>query len=57
MAIIVSEETGDISVAENGRIKRFLDAEELSQILLQSYRAEKNRQWQFLKKKWRDRDE
>lgn len=57
MAIIVSEETGDISVAENGKIKRFLDAEKLSQILLQSYRAEKNRQWQFLKKKWRDRDE
>lgn len=57
MAIIVSEETGDISVAENGKIKRFLDTEKLSHILLQSYRAEKNRQWQFLKKKWRDRNE
>lgn len=57
MAIIVSEETGDISVAEDGKIKRFLSTENLSQILLQSYRAEKNRQWQFLKMKWRNKDE
>lgn len=57
MAIIVSEETGDISIAERGKIKRFLDTESLSQILLQSYRAEENRQWQFLKMKWRNKDE
>ncbi len=57
MAVIVSEETGDISVAEKGKIKRFLKAEELSQILLQSYRTEESRQWQFLKMKWRNKDE
>lgn len=57
LAIVVSEETGNISIAENGKIKRFLNTENLSQILLQSYRAEENRQWQFLRMKWRDKNE
>ncbi len=57
MAIVVSEETGDISIAENGKIRRFLDTESLSQILFQSYKTEESRQWQFFKMKWRDRDE
>ena len=57
LVIIVSEETGDISIAENGEIRRFLDTPRLSQILLQIYRAEENRQWQFFKMKWRGRDE
>lgn len=57
MAIIVSEETGDISVAEDGKIRRFLNTESLSQILFQSYRAEENRKWQFLRMKRRVKDE
>ncbi len=57
MVVIVSEETGSISIAENGKLKRFLDVEKLSQILLQSYKAEENRKWQFLKMKWRHKDE
>lgn len=57
MAIIVSEETGTISIAENGRLRRFLDTKALSETLLQSYKAEENRQWQFLKMKWRQKDE
>ncbi|HZJ77073.1 MAG TPA: diadenylate cyclase CdaA [Oscillospiraceae bacterium] len=57
MAIIVSEETGNISVAENGKIIRFLNIEKLSQILLQSYRAEESRKWQFLRMKRRNKDE
>ncbi len=57
MAVIVSEETGDISIAEHGKIRRFLDIENLSRILIQKYRAEENRQWQFLRKKWRNKDE
>ncbi|QUH18906.1 diadenylate cyclase CdaA [Alkaliphilus sp. B6464] len=57
MVVIVSEETGVISVAENGKLKRFLDTKKLSDILLQSYKAEENRQWQFLKMKWRNKDE
>lgn len=57
MVVIVSEETGVISVAENGKLKRFLDTKKLSDILLQSYKAEESRQWQFLKMKWRHKDE
>jgi len=57
MVVIVSEETGGISVAENGKLNRFLDVKKLSQMLLHSYKAEENRQWQFLKMKWRHKDE
>lgn len=57
MAIVVSEETGNISIAENGVIRRFLDIESLSQILLQSYKTEESRQWQLFKMKWRDKDD
>lgn len=57
MAIIVSEETGAISIAENGKLKRFLETKKLSEILLNSYKAEENRKWQFLKMKWRQKDE
>lgn len=57
MAIIVSEETGHISVVEGGSINRFFDANILSEILIKSYKAEKTRQWQFFKMKWRGKDE
>jgi len=57
MVVIVSEETGGISVAENGKLNRFLDVKKLSEILLHSYKAEENRKWQFLKMKWRHKDE
>lgn len=57
MVIIVSEETGGISIAENGKLKRFLDTKKLSDLLLHSYKAEENRKWQFLKLKWRHKDE
>jgi len=57
MVVIVSEETGGISVAENGKLNRFLDVKKLSEILLNSYKAEENRKWQFLKMKWRHKDE
>ena len=57
MVVIVSEETGCISIAENGKLRRFLDVEKLSEILLKSYEAEENRKLQFLKMKWRQKDE
>lgn len=57
MVIIVSEETGAISVAEDGKLKRFLDTKKLCDLLLHSYKAEENRKWQFLKMKWRQKDE
>lgn len=37
LVIIVSEESGAISVAENGKLKRFLDAKTLEKILLEIY--------------------
>ncbi|NMR96517.1 TIGR00159 family protein, partial [Vibrio parahaemolyticus] len=38
LAVIVSEETGAISVAENGDISRYIDPETLKQILLDMYK-------------------
>ena len=35
--IIVSEETGAISVAENGQLRRFLDGKTLEKLLLEIY--------------------
>ncbi|HAE91765.1 MAG TPA: TIGR00159 family protein, partial [Tissierella sp.] len=38
LAIIVSEETGAISIAENGTIARHLDSKTLKQILIDMYK-------------------
>lgn len=57
IVIIVSEETGAISVAEGGKLKRFLDTQKLSEILIERYKAKESYQFQFLKKKWRHKDE
>lgn len=40
LAIVVSEETGTISLAENGEISRHLDIETLEQILMKNYKQE-----------------
>ncbi|AKL96942.1 hypothetical protein CACET_c34990 [Clostridium aceticum] len=53
IVVIVSEETGAISIAENGELTRFLDANTLRKILINSFRPTENKQWQFLKLKWR----
>ncbi|WFA10311.1 diadenylate cyclase CdaA [Tissierella sp. Yu-01] len=55
LAIIVSEETGAISIAENGTISRYLDTKTLRQILLDMYRPKSSNQ-AFLFK-WRQDDE
>lgn len=55
LAIIVSEETGAISSAENGTIARYLDTKTLRQILLDMYRPNSNNQ-SFLFR-WRQNDE
>lgn len=55
LAIIVSEETGAISIAENGTISRYLDSKTLRQILLDMYRPKSSNQ-AFLFK-WRQDDE
>ncbi|MGM0396268.1 MAG: diadenylate cyclase CdaA [Bacillota bacterium] len=55
LSIIVSEETGAISVAENGSISRYLDSKTLRQLLLEMYKPKSNDQT-FITR-WRNRDE
>ena len=44
LSIIVSEETGSISIAENGTISRYLDTKTLRQILTDIYNPEEEKQ-------------
>lgn len=55
LSIIVSEETGAISIAENGTIARHLDSQTLKQILTDMYKP-KDSQEAFIIK-WRRKDE
>ncbi len=55
LVVIVSEETGAISIAEHGRLSRFLDVASLRTALTDSFELEDNKQWQFLKMKWRQK--
>lgn len=55
LAIIVSEETGAISIAENGTIARYLDTKTLRQILLDMYKPKSSNQ-SFLWR-WRQKDD
>ena len=53
LAIVVSEETGSISIAENGSLARYLDIKTLEQILMDMYKP-KDQQPSFLTK-WRNK--
>lgn len=55
LAIVVSEETGAISIAENGSLARYLDTKTLKQILIDMYKPKIQRQSFFVK--WRRKDE
>lgn len=55
LAIVVSEETGAISIANNGRLTRFVDIKTLKEILLKIYKP--NNQMPSLFQKWRHKDE
>ena len=55
LSIIVSEETGAISIAENGNIARHLDSKTLRQILIDMYKPKDSSQT-FITK-WRRKDE
>lgn len=55
LAIIVSEETGIISIAEKGKIKRNLNSEQLEKILLDIYKPQTNTL--NLLSKWRNKNE
>ncbi|MFA5575864.1 MAG: diadenylate cyclase CdaA [Tissierellaceae bacterium] len=55
LSIIVSEETGSISIAENGSLARHLDAKTLKQILIDMYKP-KDSTPTFMNR-WRRKDE
>lgn len=55
LSIIVSEETGSISIAENGSLARHLDAKTLKQILMDMYKS-KDSTPTFMTR-WRRKDE
>lgn len=55
LSIIVSEETGAISTAENGSISRYLDSKTLKEILNATYNP--NIQDQSFINRWRQKDE
>ncbi|TJX14051.1 TIGR00159 family protein [Tissierella creatinini] len=55
LAIIVSEETGAISIAENGTIARYLDTKTLRQILIDMYKPKSSNPTIFTR--WRQKDE
>jgi diadenylate cyclase len=55
LAIVVSEETGAISIAESGSLARYLDTKTLKQILMDMYKPKDSKQT-FITK-WRRKDE
>lgn len=55
LSIIVSEETGAISIAENGTIARHLDSQTLKQILTDMYKPKDSQETFIIK--WRRKDE
>lgn len=55
LSIIVSEETGAISIAENGNIARHLDTKTLRQILIDMYKPKESSQAFIMR--WRRKDE
>ncbi|KAB3531278.1 TIGR00159 family protein [Alkaliphilus pronyensis] len=57
LVVIVSEETGAISLAENGMLKRFLDIGTLKVLIMDSFKSKENKQWQFLRMKWRHKED
>jgi diadenylate cyclase len=56
LAIVVSEETGVISIANNGKLTRYLDSKGLKEMLKKVYIKEKEPR-SFIPKKWRSRNE
>lgn len=55
LSIVVSEETGAISIAESGSLARYLDTKTLTQILMDMYKPKDQKQT-FITK-WRRKDE
>ncbi|TCO71795.1 diadenylate cyclase [Marinisporobacter balticus] len=55
IAIMVSEETGAISIAMDGKLSRYLDAKTLMSVLKNAYQNEQQKP--LLRWKWRQKDE
>ncbi|AFS79192.1 DNA integrity scanning domain-containing protein [Gottschalkia acidurici 9a] len=55
VAIIVSEETGTISIAEKGKIKRYIEPETLKKVLIDVYKPDVQKVNIF--SKWRNKNE
>ncbi|MGI6527308.1 MAG: diadenylate cyclase CdaA [Caldicoprobacterales bacterium] len=56
LAIVVSEETGVISIAVNGKLTRYMDSKALKEMLNKVYTREKEPR-SFIPRKWRSRNE
>ncbi|HCS74820.1 MAG TPA: TIGR00159 family protein [Clostridiales bacterium] len=56
IAIVVSEETGVISIANNGKLTRYLDSKALREMLKKAYIREKEPR-SLIPKKWRDKND
>lgn len=55
IAIMVSEETGAISIAREGKLSRFLDIDTLARIIKESYSEDNNHA--LIKLKWRQKND
>ncbi len=55
LAVIVSEETGAISIAREGKLSRFLDIKTLNKIIRDAYSSEQN--ISLIKLKWRHKND
>lgn len=57
LVVIVSEETGAISVAENGQLYRYLDVDTLKKRIDTNFNVKEAQQWKFWKYKWRRKND
>ena len=57
LTIVVSEETGRVSLAEGGELKENIGREELFEVLSSLYTVEENSRWKKLKLRRRNKDE
>lgn len=57
LVVIVSEETGAISVAENGQLYRYLDVDTLKKRIDANFYVKEAQQWKFWKYKWRRKND
>lgn len=57
LVVIVSEETGAISMAENGQLYRYLDVDTLKKRMDHNFDVRETQQWKFWRYKWRRKND